>query len=377
MDAVIRRNQLHQLAPVRVEVVRKATTSVSLRNRPPAEGDVPSHIPHSAAKRAIENLRAEINAAQDHLGELTVCDLWGHFQANELHNPNVDRSFSTIALYLDNFKRYILPFWGTKYLHAVKAVAVEQWLSTLPYAPSTKSKLRNQLSAMFNHAIRHELWEKANPIATVRQSAKRLATPDTLSLKEIRAILDNLERPMHQTAVLIAAVTGLRRSEIRGLKWEDIDVVKLWITLRRGKFKKVQTKLKTDASRKGVPIPRELAEVLLAWRGASLYRADEDWVFASEVRNGAEPVWLDIVLQNYVQPAAVAAKITKQVGWHTFRRSLATLLATKGENVKVVQELLRHANSSVTLQLYQQGDEDQKRAAQGHTSDLFLVRRAS
>jgi integrase len=100
----------------------------------------------------------------------------------------------------------------------VKAVAVEQWLSTLPYAPSTKSKLHNQLSAMFNHAIRHELWEKANPIATVWQSAKRLATTDIPSLKEIRGILHNLERPMHRTAVLIAAVTGLRRFEIRGLK---------------------------------------------------------------------------------------------------------------------------------------------------------------
>jgi hypothetical protein len=142
-------------------------------------------------------------------------------------------------------------------------------------------------------------------------------------------------------------------------------VVKLWSTLRRGKFKKEQPKLKTEASRKGVVILQELADVLLAWRSANLCRTDEDWVFASEVRNGAEPVWLDIVLHHYVQPAAVVAKITKKVGWHNFRRALATLLATKGESVKVVQELLRRPNSSVTLQLYPHGDKDLKRAAQG------------
>jgi integrase len=65
------------------------------------------------------------------------------------------------------------------------------------------------------------------------------------------------------------------------------------------------------------------------------------------------------------------------VGWHTFRRSLASLLATKGEKIKVVQELLRHANSSTTQDLYQQADVDAKRAAQEHTSELFLVKKAS
>ena len=82
---------------------------------------------------------------------------------------------------------------------------------------------------------------------------------------------------------------------------------------------------------------------------------------------------MDMVLYDYVKPAAVQAGITKRIGWHTFRRSLAGLLAAKGENVKVVQELLRHSNPQITMELYEQADADQKRAAQEHVAPLFLV----
>jgi integrase len=168
-------------------------------------------------------------------------------------------------------------------------------------------------------------------------------------------------------------LTGLRRSEIRGLKWSDIDFEGLWINLRRGIVRKHQTKLKTMASRRGIPIPQDLANALSGWRGECLYRGDDDWILASPTTNGQNPIWLDVVLQRYIRPIVMNAGITKMVGWHTFRRSLSVIMANKGENVKVVQELLRHSNVSTTLELYQQADQEAKRAAQVHTSSLFLV----
>ena len=100
-------------------------------------------------------------------------------------------------------------------------------------------------------------------------------------------------------------------------------------------------------------------------------------VLASPETNGKNPIWLDMVLQNYIKPALRRLGITKKVGWHTWRHSLATLLASKGENVKVTQELLRHSNAQITLDLYQEADTAAKRAAQGHTKPLFLVQKAS
>lgn len=55
--------------------------------------------------------------------------------------------------------------------------------------------------------------------------------------------------------------------------------------------------------------------------------------------------------QSYIQQALKEAQITSKVGWHTSRHSFATILKSHGEDVKTVQELMRYANSSVTLNL--------------------------
>jgi site-specific recombinase XerD len=77
-------------------------------------------------------------------------------------------------------------------------------------------------------------------------------------------------------------------------------------------------------------------------------------------------------LQDHLQPAAIAAGITKRIGWHTFKHSLATLLGHQNEDVKTVQELLRHTNSRITLEVYQQAGGDQKRNALSSMPGLFL-----
>lgn len=353
-------------------------------------GTVDQYKSKSAAQKAVENFRAQVNSELSRAGIMTIAQLWGHFEEHELRNPRSDRSPVTIEVYLDNFKHNIIPKWGEFTLDQVKAVGVEDWLGSLmttpkkgsnqkpaPYAPASKSKLRNQMSCLYSHAIRHELWDKPNPITHVRQSSKRVKIPDILTLAEMQAIISGVTEPMHRIAILIAGVTGLRRSEIRGLKWSDVDFERLWLNLRRGIVRNLETKLKTEGSRRGVPIPEDLADELKAWRDQSPYRTDDDWVLASPAVGGRTPIWLDVVLRKYIHPVAKQAGITKTIGWHTFRRSLASILASKGENVKVVQELLRHSNASITQDLYQQADVDDKRDAQSHVKGLFVVKKAS
>ena len=108
-------------------------------------------------------------------------------------------------------KNWILPRWRTFRLTNVKAVDVEAWLKALPLARGIKAKMRNIMSALFSHAIRWE-WADKNPIRSVRQSAKRLRTPDVLTPEEIIALLGKLQEPL-RTAVELDACTGLRRGE--------------------------------------------------------------------------------------------------------------------------------------------------------------------
>ena len=79
---------------------------------------------------------------------------------------------------------------------------------------------------------------------------------------------------------------------------------------------------------------------------------------------GKQPYWPDSLMRRVIRPAAVRAGISKHIGWHTFRHSLATLLKANGEDVKTVQESLRHATSKITLDTYTQGIMGVKRAAQ-------------
>jgi integrase len=344
-------------------------------NKKKVVGDLNRHPTKADAKLAIANFRAEINAQQERLfdSKMTVAEAWRHFQVHELRDPEVGRSLSTIQGYLNYFKCQILPKWKNVPLDDVKSVAMEKWLRSLDLAPGSKAKIRNHLSALFSHAIRHELYGQINPIKAVRQSAVRLRDPDVLTLDEMKSILSRIESTAIRLMVVIAATTGLRRSEIRGLRWSDLDFEQRWIKLQRGFVREGETTLKTKASRKGVPLTDELAVAFQKWRAETPYPTGGDWIFASPFTDGKRPYWCDAALQDHIKPAVAAAKIEKRVGWHTFRHSLATLLGNQGESVKVVQELLRHANSRITLDVYQQADAGDKRSALEHVKGLFLV----
>jgi site-specific recombinase XerD len=73
----------------------------------------------------------------------------------------------------------------------VRTIEVESWLRSLPLARSSCAKIRNLMSVLFNHAWRHELFDR-NPIKLVRQSAKRRTAPNVLAPAEIKLLLDHL-----------------------------------------------------------------------------------------------------------------------------------------------------------------------------------------
>jgi integrase len=107
---------------------------------------------------------------------------------------------------------------------------------------------------------------------------------------------------------------------------------------------------KTEASAKPVPMDSYMAEDLLRWRRQSDFASDDDYVFASETMKGKLPYWPDNLMKRHIRPVAKANGIDKNIGWHTFRHSFGTLLKANGEDVKTVQELLRHANSRITFE---------------------------
>ena len=111
---------------------------------------------------------------------------------------------------------------------------------------------------------------------------------------------------------------------------------------------------------------------LLRWRRQSTYTSDDHYVFASETMRGKQPYWPDNLMKRQIRPVAKANGIHKKIGWHTFRHSFGTLLKANGEDVKTVQELLRHANSRITLDVYTQAVNSSKRAAQSKVVKMMI-----
>ncbi len=311
------------------------------------------------AWKACEHLRSTIN--RDTGTPRTMAELVAHYQRREMSEEG-EKSFATRKAYGFYLRGWIVPKWGECSLSDIHTVAVEDWLKAVPLAPGSRAKIRNLMSTLFNHAMRHE-WTNRNPIRLVRQSAKRLSTPDCLTAEEIGKLLRKLDG-VYYVMAFVAAVTGLRVSELLALKWEDIDFGVDEIHLTRAIVCQHVGPLKTAASQKPVPMDAGLAALLLDWRKKCLYNQGTDYVFASAEKHGKQPLWPSSAMAKHIRPAAKSAGITKHVRWHVFRHSFATLLKGNGEDVKTVQESLRHADSKVTLDTYTQGLMPVKREAQ-------------
>jgi integrase len=362
---------------------REVQLDGSIRRRSAEVGTYDEYPSESAAQKAADALRLDINQQTQArlLRDVNVETLVRHYREHEL--PDIfhkrkplpgtaeedQKAYSTQYAYEVYLKRWILPRWRSYRLIDVKAVDVEKWLKTLslpkgqkPLARGSKAKIRNLMSALFSHAIRWE-WTARNPITSVRQSAKRQSVPDVLTPEELAALLSKVPEPL-RTAAELDAFTGLRRGELIGLQWEDVDFENLSIHVRRSVVMMVQGLPKTEASAKDVPLDAALAESLLKLKLSSPYNNLKDWVFASPRRKGKQPYWPDALWKRYGREAVKEAGITKRVAFHTFRHTYTTLLTQNGEDVKVVQELLRHANSRITLDLYAQAGMAKKRLAQ-------------
>ena len=332
------------------------------------------------AQKKADEYRQKANypataSAHDH--SLTVTGLAEHYTEHELSESS-GKTVKVVKAYKYILKNYVLPKWGSLPLTAVKAVMVEEWLKSLVKANGTKAKIREVFGAAFRHGMRYELYP-SNPIANVRQARRRTIEPSILEPGEMASILRELEgvEPV-RTAFLIAAVTGMRRGEIFGLQWADVDFGRATLHIRRSYVDGVEGLPKTESSRRPLPIPPQALDAFKAWQEKSSYNTPSDWVFASELSFGKQPLWPGTLWRRNVAPAIERAKINKpKLGWHSLRRSYASLLLATGASLRVSMELMRHSTAEMTLATYAQTVGDEKRDAGAKVADLFLIKEAT
>ena len=110
-------------------------------------------------------------------------------------------------------------------------------------------------------------------------------------------------------------------------------------------------------SRKQVPLDLRIVPFFQRWYEVSLFKASDDYVFACGCdraggKSGKQPISLSVVFRYHIKPVADRLAIKPAVfGWHTFRRSFASMVVGSTKDVKAAQELMRHSTSKLTLDL--------------------------
>lgn len=326
----------------------------------PTESDARKHVQSLLLTLNAETPRAEL--AVPNFGALI----------DKFVDEEIPARYSTAAAYRSIIKNYLRPKWSDYPLDRFKPMAIEQWFRDLKLAPKTKGNIRSLMHLIFTCAERWCLIEMGkNPISLVRvkDCTKRLKRPRILTVEEFCSLTPFLKDPF-RTMVMVAQCLGLRVSEIMALKWDDFDFGEFALLVQRSVVHGRVDEVKTEYSQDHVPLDERLAEVLMEWKVKSTLQKADDWVFSNPATG--RPYHQEEILKNHIKPAAIAAGIGPDIGWHTFRHTNRSLLDETGAPMKVQQELMRHASIETTMNVYGQALPASKRLANSKVVQMVL-----
>lgn len=274
---------------------------------------------------------------------------------------------STEANYRNVVSLYLRPRLGQKRLATLQARDVTRMLRDLE-AEGLSPNTRRLARSVLRRALR---WAEAEGmvsrnVASLADGVK-VGTPEgrTLTPDEARAFLAHVEGHRLGAAYAVALALGLRRGELLGLAWEDVDLKAspARLTVRRA-LKRIDGRLvldetKTKQSRRTVHLPAPVVEQLKAHRKRQLQErleAGDLWA--------AKPLGVDLVFRTPIGTAVdpdnfrtMTYRLTEGAGigrWspHELRHSCASLLLAQGVPLKVVSEVLGHSSIRVTADVY-------------------------
>jgi integrase len=255
---------------------------------------------------------------------------------------------STHCGYKNIWLRYVQPN-GDVALREVRTFEAEQLLKDIArrenLSRTTLGHIKHFLSGAFRYARRQGVLENANPMHDVEiPKARPAGETYAYSLEEEAQMLAILPEPT-ATVVATAAFTGARKGEIRGFTWQNYDGSE--IRVEKSVWRSHVDEPKRPKSKGAIPVIAQL-KILLNQHWERCGRPRKGFIFSNELGN---PMNLEALAVDVIRPALQKANLAWH-GWHAFRRGLATNLHRLGVSDKVIQQILRHANVTTTMNIY-------------------------
>lgn len=289
-----------------------------------------------------------INAPKTTVGEW--CQYWLDEYAQYQTKAN---TYEKNRYYLQN---RVIPYIGRIQLDKLTGLDVQQMVNRIMrdgLQPTTARCIKNTLHAALEYAVRHDLIAK-NPCKLVTIKNARYKPVQPISEDQLNAFLSVIRDYSHSLIIILTATTAMRRSEACGLKWQDFDWGQGKINIQRTVVRTRGNKTligdtKSDSSRRSLP--------LIGWV------LDECKAEFEKVKQnkGIKNRFVDCNPDGSpVNPTCIYRTIQragKRIGIesmtvHRLRHTVASILLARGENPKVVQELLGHATLSQTMDTY-------------------------
>lgn len=286
---------------------------------------------------------------------------------------------STIRGY-ENSLRYIREEFSGTPIKDLKAKAVEEWLAKLTakgFSSSTIGKAYRLLKQVLTDAVNNGVIMR-NPLATVKppKRANKKQGINALDSTGRAALLDKLEALELTPTVVgayLALYTGMRRGEVCGLQWRDIDESNRVIWVKRsigdGKGGTYIKQPKTDRAR-DVALPETLLDILLKWKDRqredyanNLSALREDSYILGDPLGYFLPNHLTKEWHSISNLLGVYGTEGRLINFHDLRHTWATMFLANGGDVKTAASNLGHANAAMTLNIYASADPDAKRRA--------------
>jgi Site-specific recombinase XerD len=267
----------------------------------------------------------------------------------------------THRTYSELVKHHLAPGLGKKQLVKLNPQDIQSFLNERLKSglkPKTVKHLNDTLRAALNVAIKWGLIHR-NPATLVNPPRQEKKEMKVFTPEQAKTFLDSIKGHRLEALFWVALTMGLRRGEILGLYWSDIDLdagtLRVNQALQRVNGKLLLSEPKTEKSRRALPLPSLLVPILRTHRSRQLeerLRAGEHWqqtdfVFTSQVGTPIEPRNLnrtfDALLKNAKMP---------RIRFHDCRHTAATLLLSKGVSPRTIMEILGHSQISLTMNTY-------------------------
>jgi integrase len=280
----------------------------------------------------------------------------GEFLMRWLENTAREKVGATTHLrYQQIIDKQIAPYIGGLLLTKLSALDVEDFYAEMKrkgVPPASRRQAALVLTTALRHAVRLGMIPSA-PTAGVAKPKLAEREMRVLTDEEVKVFLAAARRSRHYALFALATATGMRRGELLGLNWTDVDFEAGTVTVRHTLVmvgqEFVLKEPKTKASRRTITVPAFALDALQQHRKKMLA-----WGFADR------PVFCSChggflrgynLLRNSFQPILARAGLPK-LRFHDLRHTHATALLSKGLPIKAVSQRLGHSDVGITLRVY-------------------------